>query len=283
MKVKINIKGLLSSERWWMKLFTFCCVTFFCFLLSEAALALFPLDTRNVNAALIVQTLYSVLFFGLTAIICAYIFDKQPCEYLHVNCLPNLEITVGGILLLIVIQPIIDFTQVWNERLLLQWFGPESWIAFQESMVDGLVSKMLTDSNIVVSVLLLGLVPAFVEELFFRGTILRMLEDKIGIHASVWISAIIFSAIHLQFFGFVPRMLLGALLGYVYVWSRSLWLPILMHFLNNASMVILVFVYGSQTAQNEHIPNEEGIWIALICVALCVPLVNYIYKNREKV
>ena len=96
----------------------------------------------------------------------------------------------------------------------------------------------------------MALLPAVAEELTFRGVLQNLFEVKDEtlkkkgnrVHIAIWCSAILFSAIHMQFYGFLPRMLMGALFGYALVWTGSLWIPILMHFTNNAMAVILYFL-----------------------------------------
>jgi membrane protease YdiL (CAAX protease family) len=90
---------------------------------------------------------------------------------------------------------------------------------------------------------MIAVLPAVGEELLFRGVI-QKLFSKItrSHHWGIWISAILFSALHLQFYGFIPRLLLGAMFGYLLVWSGSLWLPILAHFINNAAAVTALFM-----------------------------------------
>jgi len=83
------------------------------------------------------------------------------------------------------------------------------------------------------------------EELLFRGVVQRILTEMTrNHHWGIWLSAALFSALHLQFFGFIPRLLLGAIFGYLLVWSGSLWLPILAHFVNNAGAVIALWLSG---------------------------------------
>jgi hypothetical protein len=108
-----------------------------------------------------------------------------------------------------------------------------------------------TIGGLIVNLLLMALLPALAEELTFRGILQRLIgkkqEDK-GIvpHMAIWVTAIVFSAIHMQFYGFIPRMLMGALFGYVFVWTGSLWVPIVMHFVNNGMAVLVYYILSSK-------------------------------------
>ena len=93
--------------------------------------------------------------------------------------------------------------------------------------------------------MVIAIIPAVGEELLFRGVIQKLFLKWNGkVHLSVWLTAFVFSAVHMQFLGFFPRLILGAVLGYMLVWSGSLWLPIVAHFTNNAFAVLLTYFIG---------------------------------------
>jgi len=92
--------------------------------------------------------------------------------------------------------------------------------------------------------IVIAILPAVGEELIFRGIIQNKLHIYFkNIHLAIWISAILFSGFHVQFYGFVPRLLLGGLFGYIYYWSRNLWYPIIGHFINNGFTLIMIYLY----------------------------------------
>lgn len=126
----------------------------------------------------------------------------------------------------------------------------ESWMRNQEDKMAELTHRLLSVNSppeLAVNLLMIALLPALGEELIFRGCIQKIFTRWTkNHHLGIWIAAIIFSAIHLQFYGFLPRMLLGALFGYLLVWSNNLWFPILGHFVNNATAVITAYVYQQQ-------------------------------------
>jgi hypothetical protein len=94
-------------------------------------------------------------------------------------------------------------------------------------------------SDLLINLVVLVMIPALGEELLFRGLIQNYLKNSLkNVHVAIVITAIIFSSIHLQFYGFFPRFILGVALGYLAFLGRSLWLPILAHFINNALVVI---------------------------------------------
>ncbi|MEQ8521271.1 MAG: CPBP family intramembrane glutamic endopeptidase, partial [Vicingaceae bacterium] len=120
---------------------------------------------------------------------------------------------------------------------------------------------------------------------FFRGLIQPFLLRRTGNHhTAIWITAIIFSAIHLQFYGFFPRMFLGALFGYLMVWTGSLWAPILAHFANNAGAVAISYLFSDSQLSNkiEELGSSSDDWAYLVITApIMYFLVKSIFNKRE--
>ncbi len=137
----------------------------------------------------------------------------------------------------------------WNTHIKLPEFlsGFETWAMNKEAQLKSL-TEFLTkfDSRFEFSLafIIIAIIPAVGEELVFRGVLQNYLHKWIkNVHIAIWVSAIIFSLIHMQFYGLVPRILLGALFGYLYVISGSLWMAILGHFINNGFTVIMIYLY----------------------------------------
>lgn len=162
----------------------------------------------------------------------------------------------------------------------------------QEEAAAALTESFLrTDSilGLIINIGLMALLPALAEELTFRGLLVApfinhqssIAQRAINHQSSIpiWAAAILFSAIHFQFYGFIPRMLLGALFGYVLLWSGSLWLPVLMHFTNNCVAVLLYyFAYAQGTDLNEIDAFGTGatLWVGLLSLVLLVPTIYYL-------
>jgi hypothetical protein len=126
--------------------------------------------------------------------------------------------------------------------------------------------------------------PAIGEELLFRGVLQKLIQKMTGSsHWAIWITATLFSALHLQFFGFLPRLLLGALFGYLLEWTGTLWLPILAHFINNASGVIVFFITGEGLESDKPdtpIFNNSVFLGALVCGVVVWLLLRYLYSKK---
>lgn len=147
---------------------------------------------------------------------------------------------------------LLEWTVGLNQKMHLPEFlqGLEQWMRLQEDKMAELTRQLLSMNSIadlLINLLMIALIPAIGEELIFRGAVQKIFTRWTqNQHLGIWIAAIIFSAIHLQFYGFLPRMLLGALFGYLLLWSNNLWFPIIGHFINNATAVIAAYIYQRQ-------------------------------------
>ncbi|MFM6954572.1 MAG: lysostaphin resistance A-like protein [Sphingobacteriaceae bacterium] len=140
--------------------------------------------------------------------------------------------------------------------------GVETWMRQQEDQLTALTQQFLAMPSwldLAINLLMIALIPAIGEELLFRGC-LQPIFGRLAknAHLGIWLAAIVFSAIHLQFYGFIPRMLLGALFGYLYYYGKSLWYPILGHFLNNGSAVVAVFFYQQKGLTVAEAMKQDG-------------------------
>ena len=148
--------------------------------------------------------------------------------------------TLLAIAIMLLITPFIGLLLEWNMMIP----APE-WLLQFDINSEAFVTAFLQMSNIwdlLFTLLVLAIVPAIGEELLFRGYLQQKLGNWLSNpHTAILITAFLFSAIHFHFQGIIPRFVLGVLLGYLFYWSNSLWLPILAHFVNNAQAVILSY------------------------------------------
>lgn len=184
--------------------------------------------------------LQTVLTFAVPALLFARIYDRKMC--VSPRC--DWRIWLIVIALMPCALPAVNFTKWLNDMLTLPDFmgGIEQWMQQMEAATNALTEKLLrTDrsSDLAVNLLVMALAPAIAEELFFRGALQKTLAQTMNAHVAIWLTAAIFSAVHLQFYGFVPRMLLGAALGYLFWLTGSIWTNIVAHFVNNALTIVL--------------------------------------------
>lgn len=194
------------------------------------------------------QTMQSIGLFILPPFILGYLFYGNTKEYLHLNK----PIKSASVLLIIVLMffagPFINLIGELNNNMVFpDWLaGIETWMKDAEENAAKITEAFVNVETIpalAFNIFMIAFLPAIGEELLFRGVIQRIFTNMTrNHHWGIWISAFLFSALHMQFYGFVPRVLLGAVFGYMLVWSGSMWLPILGHFLNNAIAVVGMFL-----------------------------------------
>lgn len=173
----------------------------------------------------------------------------------------------------------------WNMNVHLPKFlsGFETWARSLEDKL-ATVTQFLTTfdstTHLIIALIVVAVLPGIGEELVFRGMLQnQFMRATQNIHLSIWVSAILFSAIHLQFFGFVPRMLLGALFGYLYYWSGNLLLAMIAHFVNNAFSVLALYYYQQGSIDMNVESTEAAPWQAIVVsVIISVGLLYYFKK-----
>jgi uncharacterized protein len=202
--------------------------------------------------------------------------------------LPHYKEVVMVIILGFCIFPVTSFTgQINSEMHLPEWLlGVEKWMIEKEDLANGAIDLLVTSHTfgiMILNILIVAVLPAIGEELIFRGVFQKILSSifRSG-HLSIWFTAFMFSALHLQFFGFIPRFILGLVFGYLYFWSGTLWLPVISHFVNNAVPVVMAFLQGIDKL---NVPTEIPLWKQALGlpVPVFISLVILIYfRNSRK-
>jgi membrane protease YdiL (CAAX protease family) len=181
----------------------------------------------------------------------------------------------------VAISPVIE----WNMNLDFPDFMSsfEQWARQQENAlmeVTRFLTSFSTTGDFFLGLVVIAVIPGIGEELVFRGLIQNELHRGTkNIHVAIWVSAILFSAMHMQFFGFVPRMLLGALFGYLYHWSGNLLVPMLAHFFHNGLTLVFIYAYQQGVTSVDPESNEAApLPIVLGCTLAGVGLLYYFRK-----
>lgn len=217
------------------------CVFIICYILTALLLYFLNRISDNQTAMLRIGTVaQDVILFIIPALATAMIASRRPAMLLGLLSKPGITAVLLVGVVMIVSIPAQEAVIYWNANADLSFFGTEiEQLAKRlEEASAGTINELMGDTSVlalIVNILVIGIAAGFAEELLFRGCLLRiMLAGRLNRHIAVWLVAFIFSAMHFQFYGFIPRMLLGAYFGYLMVWSRSLWLPVLAHVLNNS-------------------------------------------------
>ncbi len=274
-----------------------------------------PVNHASTGALLLFQALQAIGLFIVPPFVVAYLWSDWPLEWLHIvdirksktpycaHCLwgpRTVESRKTGRLALLSIGimltalPLINLLVSWNEQIRLpeSLSGLEQLMQQMEAQADQLLQNFLTYRNgawwvLLLNLLVLAVLPAIGEELTFRGVLQQLLvsrKSKVESreHVAVWVTAFIFSFIHFQFYGFIPRLLLGALLGYALLWSGNIRYSMIMHATNNALSVLLfylgTYVWGMTQAQLDALGTEHTWWLTLVCTPL---MLAQVYAFRK--
>ncbi len=237
------------------------------------------------------QVFQSAGLFFIPPFLVAWFLSTRPMQFLGFERRPSGFSLLAGSLVLIVAIPLVNQLADWNSSIRFPEFlqNMESWMRVKEEQANELTEAFLRfdrPGDYWRSLLIVALLPGIGEELLFRGLIQRMLREWFGnIHLAILGASILFSAIHLQFFGFLPRLLMGMWFGYLLVWTGSLWLPILAHFVNNG--LIVTYYYFTETGvikqDFEHVGTEPGSsWLVFVSILLTGWMVWLVFRNEKK-
>lgn len=230
------------------------------------------------------QLISAIGTFLFPALMTAWLCSSDAEDYLCVRRGVDAKDLLLVLVSMILLSPTITLTALWNKQMVLPSFmaAVEAWMQAQEMLAEQLTETLLSGSDpltLLSNLIVVALMAGVTEEFFFRGTLQRILGRwTADHHAVIWLAAILFSAFHLQFYGFVPRMLLGAYFGYLLYWSRNIWIPVFAHFVNNAFAVVGMsdsrwkdneFISGNIT--DAHLPAYSLLAaVALILFIICV-------------
>lgn len=236
-----------------------------------------------------------IIMFVMPPVICAVIYSYRPAEYLRVASAPGLTPLILAVGTMICSIPMMNMIIEWNEGLSLpsSLAAMESWMREAEQQAGDTVNTLMGGSSagsLILSILIVGVLAGFSEELFFRGGIQRLLvSGRVNPHVAIWVTAFLFSAIHLQFFGFFPRLLLGAFFGYLLYWTKNLWVPIVCHIFNNSIVATVTWMTARGSATSGGL-NEIGtavsahqlLWVTVSIIMTFMLLMTLKLKMRSR-
>lgn len=216
----------------------------------------FDMDTSSLSFSssqvlfLKLMQVVSVIFlFVVPSLIYVFYFTDEKLKMLKIDTIGHLYFVFLSIIIFIAAIPFVNYLGELNMNMSFPSVlkNIEYFLRTAEDNVNKMMEMFLsmnTVGDLIINIIVIALAAAVSEELFFRGVLQNHLVKTTGkIHLSVWVTSILFSALHGQFFVFIPRIILGAILGYIYVYSRSLWIPMLGHFLNNGVQVVALYFY----------------------------------------
>lgn len=266
------------------------CIFIVCYLLTAASIFFIGrmLSERADAAMRISAVLQDVFTFIVPAVATAVLVCRRPAALLCLMRAPSLMMIFLVAAMLFISIPAQEAVIYWNYNIELPAAFDgfvEKARAMEDSAFEAMKMMMGNDSvaSLILNLLIIGVAAGFSEELLFRGCFQRLLTTAgINPHIAIWTVALCFSALHMQFFGFVPRVLLGAYFGYLLLWSRSIWLPVTAHVLNNM-MFVLTAWQQSRSTGIDSLSNEPTLWgwgVTLCSAVLSAGVLWLMWRSR---
>ena len=239
------------------------------------------------SAMMILQGTVHFFSYLLPALLYWSYIERKTLSDFEAERAPTSKLLMISFLLVIVFMPLNSKFIEWNAAMTFPsaLSDVEIWMKQKEEQL-AVLTEFLTSFKqfwqLLIALFVVAFLPAWGEETLFRGIIQHKLFKEIGnIHVAIWISAAIFSAIHFQFYGFIPRMLLGALFGYLYYWTGSLRLSVFAHFVNNGFVLVMMYLYNVQLLSINIEEIKSMPWIIVIgSLAGTFFLLFQLYKRK---
>lgn len=243
-------------------------------------------DMNAINALRFIQLLSSIGAFLFPSLVFAWLKSPKG-DYLKLKTKITWLHIVLGIVLFTVCQPVVSWLYTLNQQLHLpaSMKAVEDIIKQSEDAAQKMTELFLTMfgwQDLVINLIVMAFIPAIAEEVLFRGVIQQMLSGWFkNVHVAIWTAAIIFSFIHFEFYGFLPRAVLGAILGYLLYYSGSLWVPIIGHAFNNGAQVLLSYLYDHhQISYNINANENLPVWLTLVSTVIFAGLFYLLMKKK---
>jgi len=237
-----------------------------------------------------IQTISQFAIFIVPPIVFAYLVNRKVFDYLKLNIRFSLPQLLLSVLLIYVSLPFLSWIGSINQQMVLPEFlaGMEDWMKKTEEAASQQIVAFLnvkTFGAIFFNFIMVALIPGIGEELLFRGVLVRLFKKWFGnIHLAVIVSSVLFSALHMQFYGFLPRLALGMILGYAFVWTSSLWVPMILHFLNNATILMVYYMNKTPDGMGDKIESfgsSENVFVIIMSAVFSFTFLYLIYKQKR--
>jgi len=239
------------------------------------------------------QIVNQIGLFIIPPLLFAWLNAQYVHSYLRLTRLPGFAVALLSTVLVFAVLPLVHWLAAVNELLVLpEWLNSvETWMKQSEENAGRITEAFLsvkTISGLLLNLVMIAVLPAIGEELLFRGVVQKLMHQWFrNVHAAIIITAVIFSALHLQFYGFLPRTLLGIMFGYLFVITGSLWVPILAHFINNGAAVIVAFLFRHKVIETDYrqvgkLNEPEWVVLSFVFVIAILLLIRRL-SNRGQV
>ncbi len=239
-------------------------------------------DPAVITAIRGMQLIQFISLFVFPVWICSRLFSTNGNEYLGLRKPPEFSFYLIAVLAMIVALPLVNWLGELNRSIR---FPPdiEQWFKIKEENAAKMIQALLqrhTIKDLLLNIIFIAALAAIGEELLFRGLLQRLFIKFFKNHwIGIIVSAILFSALHMQFYGFFPRLALGILLGLIYWYSGSLWVAILAHFVYDAALIILA--YNMPEMIKDESTVEMGNMYALGSLSLVLIVLAVVWMKKK--
>ena len=247
-------------------------------------------DQQMIDFLKILQAISVIIMFILPAVLFALLWTQSRIHYLGITAKPSLKtmlIAGGGMIMAL---PFINGLAELNQHMHLpaSLHAIEIWMKTSEEKLTELTQAFTqgtTTGILLTNLFVIAFLAAISEELFFRSILQKVLIECFrNRHVGVWVGAVLFSAFHMQFYGFLPRVMMGAYLGYLFLWSGSIWPSVFAHFLNNGLAVYVAWLMNRHviTAEVDKVGVAPDQWIYVVISAIMVSISLFVIYRSEK-
>ena len=238
-----------------------------------------------VTAIRITQTLTTIGTFLVPALLFAYCQDRRWFGYNAADRIPKQSMVNMVLVLSVTLLPVVGVLSAFNQNIMPQEGAVAEFMRDLEEAANHIlevVTSQRSSWDLISNILVFAVLAGICEEFFFQGALQPLLMNWTrNPHVGILLTALIFSALHFQFYGFIPRFLLGFYLGYLFYWSRSLWLPILAHVLHNALSILVDFTLqgrGIDTDSMQFTDMRGSLPTAAACALISAMAIVYLWR-----
>lgn len=238
-----------------------------------------------------IQIVSHFAMFIIPAIVYAKLFEGGGRSFFMIRNRQSLIILIIGGFVMMLMLPFVNYLGDLNEAFTLPegLKSLENWMKTTEQQAEEMILAFVSQTEwtaLVINLFMIAFIPAIGEELVFRGILQRKLGQWFGnVHVAIFVSAFIFSAVHMQFYGFLPRLFLGMLLGYMFLWSGSILLPMVAHFINNGLAVAVAWMHASGYIETDmesfgHLKDAPGqMWLITLMAFAALGILWFLNKK----
>ena len=281
------IKGRLSNSTTNKKVLIWFLLVFLFFFFTIGLSFITLKSDSSIGKLKLVQLFQTIFVFLVPCCIGSYLWSDSPIKWLNLNKKVNWKDLLYIALWILISLPAINMLSYYNQQLLsLPIFDSLNSI-FEDMYISQVetLEKFMRAENFGIflfNVFLMAVIPAISEEIFFRGTLQKFTAQYTNQYIAVWVAGIIFSLVHFDIYGFIPRMLLGVVFGYMYLWSSNLWYNITAHLSNNFYIVLLYYLcqkFDIDSSYIDSIGYGNTLWVGIISIIISCVMIKLLKKR----